>query len=130
MAQIALPDAGGKRRTSFIVFEYARRCDPIFSFAEITGSRLGKPIGQSVLNGAKIGVVVNGKFHTWHAAMTSYNNGYEAGFGITNELFEVLTGRVESLVYVKPDGERVPLPSGGFTQAVLTAFDTCAQRFR
>lgn len=130
IAQVALADSGAKRRSSFIAFEYERRCDPIFSFAEITGNRLGKPVGQSVLNGTKIGIVVNGKFHTWHAAMTRYDNGYEVGFGITNELFDLLTGKVESLVYVTPDGERVSMPTAGFRQAIQTAFDTCAKRFR
>ena len=130
IAQVALADSGAKRRSSFIAFEYARRCDPIFSFAEITGSGLGKPVGQSVLSGTRIGVVVNGKFHTWNAAMTKYDNGYEAGFGITNELFELLTGKLDSLVYVTPDGERVSVPTNGFRKAVQSAFDSCASRFR
>jgi len=130
IAQVALVNSGAKRRTSFIAFEYARRCDPIFSFAEIAGARLGAPVSQSVLSGSKIGVIVNGKFHTWHAATTKYDNGYEAGFGITNELFELLTGRVDSLTYVTPEGERVQMPTAGFRQAVQSAFETCAKRFK
>lgn len=130
IAQVALTDSGAKRRSSFIAFEYARRCDPIFLFAEITGSRLGKPVGQSVISGTKIGVIVNGRFHTWHAAMTKYDNGYEVGFGITNNLFELLTGRVDSLIYVTPGGEQVLMPTTGFRQAVQSAFDTCVKRFR
>lgn len=130
VAQVALPNSGIKRRSSFIAFEYARKCDPIFSFAEITGSRLGAAVSQSLLNGTKIGVVVNGKFWTWNAATTKYNNGYEAGFGITNELFDAITGKVDSLVYVTPDGERVQMPTAGFRQAVQSAFDTCAKRFK
>lgn len=130
IAQVALASSGGKQRTSFIVFEYARNCDPIFSFAEFTGSRLGPAVSQSVLNGTKIGVVVNGQFHTWHAAMTTYGNGYEVGFGIPNELFNLLRGQVYSLVYVTPDGERIPMPVGGFGYAVQSALDTCAERFR
>ena len=130
IAQVALADSGTKRRSAFIAFEYARKCDPIFSFVEITGSRLGTAVRQSVLSGSKIGVLVNGRFHTWNAATTRYENGYEAGFGITSELFDVLTGTVDSLVYVTPDGERVPMPTDGFRQAVELAFDTCAKRFR
>ena len=130
VAQVALADSGTKRRTSFVAFEYARKCDPIFSFAEITGSRLGKPLGLTALSGTKIGVIVNGKFHTWNAAMTKYDNGYEAGFGITNDFFDVLTGKVESLFYVTPDGERVAMPISGFRQAIQSAFDACAKRFR
>lgn len=130
IAQVVLKDAGAKRRTSFIAFEYARKCDPIFSFIEITGQRLGNPIGQSILNGSKIGAVVNGQFHTWHAATTKYDNGYEAGFGVTNELFYAFTGKVSSLVYVTPDGERIAMPTTGFSQAVQSAFDICAKRFK
>jgi hypothetical protein len=130
IAQVALKDSSTKRRTSFIAFEYARKCDPIFSFVEIAGQRLGNPIGQSVLTGTKIGVVVNGKFHTWHAATTKYDNGYEAGFGVTNELFDSLTGKVSSLSYVTPDGERIAMPTSGFSQAVQSAFDICAKRFK
>ena len=130
IAQVALKDSGTKSRTSFIAFEYARKCDPIFSFVEITGQRLGNPIGQSVLSGTKIGVVVNGKFNTWHAATTKYDNGYEAGFGVTNELFKSLTGKVSSLSYVTPDGERVAMPTSGLSQAVQSAFDICAKRFK
>lgn len=130
IAQVALADSGAKRRSSFVAFEYARRCDPIFSFAEITGTRLGKAVGQSLLNGTKIGVVINGKFYTGNAATTKYDNGYEAGFGITNDLFEILAGKIESLVYVTPDGERVQMPTAGFRQAIQSAFDTCAKQFR
>ena len=130
IAQVALADSGVKRRSSFIAFEYARKCDPIFSFAEITGSRLGTAVSQSVLNGSKIGVLVDGRFHTWTAAMTKYDNGFEVGFGITNDLFELLTGKVETLAYVTPDGERVSMPTSGFRQAVQSAFDLCAKRFR
>jgi hypothetical protein len=128
IAQVALANSGAKHRTSFIAFEYARKCDPIFSFAEITGSRLGAPVGQTVLTGTKIGVVINGNFHTWHAAMTKYDNGYEAGFGITNDLFDLLVGKVDSLVFVTPDGERIPMPTNGLRQSVQAAFDTCAKR--
>ena len=130
IAQIALADSGVKHRTSFIAFEYSRKCDPVFSFVEITGSRLGNPVDQTVLNGTKIGVLVNGKFWAWSAAMTKYDNGYEAGFGVTSELFDVLTGRVDSLVYVTPNGEQVSMPTVGLRQAVQSAFDTCAKRFK
>jgi hypothetical protein len=130
IAQVSLKDSSTKHRTSFIAFEYAKKCDPVFSFIEIAGQRLGNPIGQSVLTGTKIGVVVDGKFHTSHAATTKYDNGYEAGFGVTNELFESLKGKVSSLSYVTPDGERISIPTSGFTQAVQSAFDICARRFK
>lgn len=130
VAQVALPDSGNKRRTAFIAFEFARGCDPIFSFVEITGSRLGTPISQSVLKGSKIGVLLNGEFHTWHAAMTKYDNGYEAGFGVTNELLLQFLVNLDSLVYVTPGGERIPLPTAGFRQAIQSAIDVCRKRVK
>lgn len=130
VAQVEVPNVGTKRRGALVAFEYARRCDPIFSFAEIAGAKLGKPVGQSVLTGTKIGVVVNGKFYTWHAAISRYDNGWEAGFGVTNELYDVLKAKVDSLVYVTPDGEQVSLPIAGFRQALQSAFEACARRFK
>lgn len=128
IAQVALPDAANKRRTAFLAFEYARRCDPIFSFAEITGNRLGTPISQSMLNDSKIGVMLNGKFYTWHAAMTKYDNGYEAGFGVTNEVLLQLLVNLDSLEYVTPSGERVRMPTTGFRESVQSAIDVCRKR--
>ncbi len=98
VAQVALPDAGIKRRTAFIVFEYARQCDPIFSFAEITGSR------------------------------PKYDNGYEAGFGVTNDLLLQFLVNLDSLEYVTPSGERVRLPTTGFRESVQSAIDYCRKR--
>ena len=128
VAQVALPDAGIKRRTAFIVFEYARQCDPIFSFAEITGSRLSTAISQSVLKDSRIGVLLNGKFNTWHAAITKYDNGYEAGFGVTNDLLLQFLVNLDSLEYVTPSGERVRLPTTGFRESVQSAIDYCRKR--
>ena len=130
IAQVALPDSGNRRRTAFIAFEFARSCDPIFSFAEITGSKFGTPVSQAVLKDSKIGVLLNGKFYTWHAAMTKYDNGYEAGFGVTNELLLQFLINLESLVYVTPVGERVSLPTTGFRQAVQSAIDVCRKRVK
>ena len=127
-AQIDLGVSNGKGRASIVAFEYARQCDPMFSFIETTGTVLGAPTSQSVLTGTKIGVVVNGQFYTWHAAVTKYENGYEAAFGITNELFDRLVGKVDSLIYVTPKGERVSLPTNGFLQSIQSALDNCAKK--
>lgn len=130
LAQVDLPWAEGRRRAAFIVFEYDRRCDPIFSFAEISGRELGSPITQSRLGGSKIGIVVNGTFYTWHAAQTIYDNGYEAGFGVPNDLVQKLLHRVSTLVYVTPSGARVPLPTANFTEAFREAAEVCGKRLK
>lgn len=130
LVQVGLPNSFDKRRAVFVAFEYARRCDPVFSFVEIKGQSLGRPLTQKILRETQTGVLVNGKFHTWHAAMTSYENGYESGFGITNDLFDLLTGNPETLVYVIPDGEKLSLPTVGFRQGLLEALQICSARVR
>jgi hypothetical protein len=113
-----------------VVFEYARRCDPIFSIIEVTGSKLGAPVSQYALRDSKIGILLNGRFYTWHAAMTKYANGYEAGFGVTNDLLLQLLIDVDTLVFVTPSGERVPLPTTGLRDAIQGAVDVCKKRVK
>lgn len=130
LAQVDLPWVEGRRRVALIAFEYARRCDPIFSFGEFSGRKPGSPITQSRLGGSKIGVIVNGDFYTWHAGQTIYDNGYEAGFGVPNDLVEQLLGRVNTLVYVTPSGERVPLPTANFIEAFREAVEVCRRKVK
>ena len=126
--QTDLPDAKGKRRIVFVAVEYARQCDPIFSYTEITGNGLGTPMSQALLRDTRIGVVLNGKFYTWHAAKTTYSNGYEAGFGVPNELLLQLLTNVDSLAYVTPPGEAIPLPTTNFQQTLQAAINVCRKR--
>ncbi len=121
VAGVPLPSAGGKQRIAIVAFEYERRCDPVFSIIEMTGPKLGQPLAQTVLAGSKIGIVLNGKFHTWHAATRKYANGYEAGFGVTNDVFAKLTGDVGSLTFVAPEGDHYPLPIAGLRQSLQGA---------
>lgn len=130
VAQVALPDVKGKRRTAFVAVEYARTCDPIFSFIEITGRTLGAPVSQSVLKDSKIGIVLNGEFYTWHAARTNYANGYEAGFGIPNDLALQLLTNVDSLEFVTPSGEKIRLPSENFSKVFQSAIEFCRKRVK
>ena len=125
LVQTDLPDAKGKRRTVFVAVEYARQCDPIFSYTEVTGNALGAPTSQAILKDTKIGGVLNGKFYTWHAARTTYVNGYEAGFGVPNELLLQLLTNVDSLAYITPPGESIPLPTANFQQALQAAINVC-----
>lgn len=130
LAQIDLPGAAGKSRVALIVFEYARRCDPIFSFGEFAGSRPGTPKSQSRLNDSKIGVVLNGRFYTWHAAQTIYDNGYEAGFGMPNDLVMEMLLKVTSLEYVTPSGERIALATTNLDRTFREALDHCRNRVK
>ena len=128
IAQLDLADARGKRRGVLIAFEYARRCYPVFSFIELVGSRPGTPMSKSVLTGSKIGILLNGTFYTWHAAQIFYDNGYEAGFGMPNDLVLKMLLKIDTLEYVTPTGERIPLSTRNFDTALREAFDVCKKR--
>ncbi len=127
LIQVDIPSYKGKNRVVFIAFEYVRRCDPIFSFAEIEGRSFGRPISKKVLKNSKIGIVVNGSFHTSNAALVTYDNGYEAGFGIPNSLVLQLLVALDSLSYVAPSGDVIPLPKKDFKKSFLEAIEFCRQ---
>lgn len=128
--QVDLPDLKGKRRAVFVAFEYARNCDPLFSYLEIVGNQIGTAKSQTVLKDSKIGIILNGTFHTWHAAITNYNNGFEVAFGVQNELALQLLTNVNSIAYVTPSGERIPLPTADFSRSFQTAIESCRKRLR
>ena len=62
--------------------------------------------------------------------MTKYDNGYEAGFGVTNDLLLQFLANLDSLAFVTPLGERVPLPTAGLRQAVQAAIDVCRKQVK
>jgi len=130
LAQLELPQREGNTRIVFVSFEYARQCDPIFSIAELTGYRLGNPITRDVLRNSRLGVYFNGTFQTSDAALIIYDNGYEAGFSISNELLLGFLTNLDSMSFVTPNGERIPLPKPGFREAMYTAMDVCRSRMR
>lgn len=130
LMQLDLPNSNGKRRGVIVAFEYARRCDPIFSYLEMTGDRLGIPKSQAVLTGSKTAVILNGVTYTGHAAQTTYDNGYEAGFGMPNDLVVRLLLKIDSMAYVTPAGDHVSLSTNNFDQAFREAIEICAKRMK
>lgn len=127
LIQVDIPSQDGKKRAVFIAFEYARKCDPIFSYAEIKGRSFGRPISKKVLKNSKIGLVVNGNFHTSNAGLVTYDNGYEAGFGMPNSLVLQLLVALDSFSYVAPSGDVIPLPRKDFKKSFLEAIELCRQ---
>jgi len=97
---------------------------------EITGNALGRPTSQTVLNGTRLGLILNGNFYTSNAAKTVYNNGYEAAFSIENNLLLQLLTNVDSLIYVTPSGEKIPLATGNFQVGLQSAINACRVRIK
>lgn len=128
VAMVRLP-GGGKTRVSMIAFEYLRRCDPIFSYAEFEGNRFGAPIGQERAPSA--GGSVNGKRYSGPAAKTTYSNGFEIGFAVPNDMaMSLVFDDVRSLTFVTPTGAEVAVPTGGLKNAVDAALEHCTSRVK
>lgn len=128
IAVVQLPNVG-KSRVAMISFEYTRKCQPIFSFAEFDGTSFGTPISQHRLPSA--GGSVNGKSYSGPAVQTVYNNGYEIGFGIPQAMATTLfLESVRRLTFSTPSGQEIPVPSGGMKSALDAALAHCLNRSR
>ena len=49
---------------------------------------------------------------------------------VPNDLVQQLLSRVNTLAYVTPSGERVPLPTANFSEAFREAADICRKKVR
>lgn len=126
VAVVRIP-GGAKTRVSMLAFEYVRKCDPIFSYAEFDGNRFGTPIAQERLDSA--GAIVNGKRFNGPAAKTTYTNGYEVGFAAPNDMaMTVVFEDVRSLSFLLPSGGEVAVPTMGLKKAVDAALEHCTNR--
>ena len=123
---VQLPDASGKSRLSMIVFEYARKCDPLFSYVEMIGRKFGTPEKQSLLPPSSIGGRVNGKYYTGRAAATIYSNGLEVGFGMPDEMaFAIAFDEIKTLSFITPAGKEMSIPTNGLRSAIDAALEVC-----
>lgn len=131
VALIELPSDGGKSRLAMIAFEYARKCDPLFTYVEMHGRKLGTPEKQSRLPPSSIGGSINGKRYSGSsaAAITVYSNGIEVGFGMPDDMAMTLAFEaVNSISFTTPAGKEIPLPIAGLKKAIESAVDTCTQK--
>lgn len=114
------------RGAVFIVFEYARNCDPMMSKLTHTSRALGRPITKQAIQPQMVYLLIDGRPYTWFGGEIVYENGREVAVGLVNEIFfELLTGRVSTLNFVDVDGESVSVPTSNFSRAVGQAFEAC-----
>ncbi|MFS4515347.1 hypothetical protein ACMFLR_15945 [Delftia tsuruhatensis] len=114
---------------AMITFEYARKCDPMLVFVELEGSKYGTPLKQMILPPSKIGGIVNGKFYTGTAAVTSYSNGVEVGFSMPDPMAHAIAfDEVKSMTFVTPTGAKHELSTKGLRPAVNGALDVCVSK--
>lgn len=131
VARVELPLESGKSRLAMIAFEYARKCDPLFTYVEMRGRKFGTPEKQSKLPPSSIGGSINGKRYSGSsaAAATIYSNGIEVGFGMPDDMAMSLAfDAINSISFTTPAGKEIPLPIAGLKKAVETALDICTQK--
>lgn len=131
VARVELPSEGGKSRLAMIAFEYARKCDPLFTYVEMQGKRFGAPEKQSRLPPSSIGGTINGKRYSGSsaAAITLYSNGVEVGFGMPSDMAMTLAfDAVSSISFITPTGKEIPLPIAGLKKSIESALDTCTSK--
>lgn len=131
LAYVRMGSSGNLHTSIFIVFEYKRQCDPIFSYMEFSspiGAPLGAPTNAYRIDNSNVGVIHNGTFYTWYTAKIHYSKGFEVGFGVTLELWKALTGPTTSLSYVREDRKQFQLPISGLREKLLQAMNYCLQR--
>jgi hypothetical protein len=118
------------RTTFIIVFEYARRCEPIFSMiaVRVNGRGMGSLLDQKALKSGSINLKVDGSAYTWHGALAVYQRADEFAIGVTNKLYRKLINNVRSLRFIKPNGSNYDVPTKGLSQAVITATNACITR--
>lgn len=131
VARVELPSENGKSRLALIAFEYARKCDPLFTYVEMQGRKFGVPEKQSRLPPSSIGGAINGKRYSGSAAsaITVYSNGIEVGFSMTDEMAMALAfDAINSISFTTPAGKEIPLPTTGLKKAVESALDACTKK--
>lgn len=129
VAMVELPKESENSRLSMIAFEFARKCDPIFSYIEMKGRKFGAPEKQTRLPKTSIGSRVNGKHYTGVAVATIYSNGIEVGFGVPDEMaFAIAFDEIRSLSFITPAGKEISVTTKGFRSAVDAALNVCTSR--
>lgn len=124
-----LSAVAGKSRLLMITFELARKCDPMFVYVELAGSKYGTASRQERLSNTRIGGRVNGISYTGPAVKTTYSNGFEAGFAMPDQMALVIAFEsVKSLAFVTPDGQTIALPTQGLRPAVDKAIESCTNK--
>ncbi len=129
VAVFDLPSEGGKNRVAMFAYEYLRRCEPLFTYAEIRGRSFGAGEKQMALPSGRAFGNVNGTRYTGPGAVSVYANAVEVGFGMPNDMALAVTfGKVTSLSFVTPSGKEVPIPTRGLVEAAGAAFEACAKK--
>lgn len=129
VAVVDLPTEGGNTRVAMLAYEYKRRCEPLFTYAEIKGRKFGAGEKQMALPSGHAFGNVNGTRYTGPGAISVYANAVEVGFGMPNDMTLAVTfGKVTSLSFVTPSGKEVLIPTRGLAEAAGAAFEACAQK--
>lgn len=88
-------------REFWVVFEFDRRCEPIFSSIEMKGRAFGSFLRQEGFPPQKVFLSVNGERYTWHGVYAEYSGGTEIGLGLTQAAWSALLSNPRTISFTE-----------------------------
>jgi hypothetical protein len=132
MALVHIGKIKSKKISFAVIYEYERRCDPIFSMFSINANNadLGFNIFQIAVAPKNFLLIIDGHRYTWHSAHAQYENGTELSIAITNEAFNLLAQNPRSLTFSFLSKDAYIIPTKNFSRSLIDAFKICKKNFR
>jgi hypothetical protein len=127
IARVDLPDRVASR-SFMVIFEYKRRCDPLFSYVSFRGGTLGRLLRIQPVPLGVFSVDVDGVAHTWHGAVAEYQLATEKSVGITKLMWESLLASPRYVSFLERDSVALMVPVLGLGSAVKGAADSCLRK--
>lgn len=121
------------QRNFLVVFEYLKKCEPIFSSVEPYERYLGEFLSIEPFPPELVFLTINGQRYTWHGAVTEYSGAREIGIGITQQAWNALLANPKTITFTEQSGEvfEVPigrLPNGDISKILRQAADLCLKQ--
>lgn len=123
------------RREFLVVFEYLKKCEPIFASVEPYERYLGEFLSIEPFSPQLVFLTINEQRYTWHGVVTEYSGAHEIGIGITQQAWNALLANPETITFTEQSGEvfEVPvgwLPNGNISKILRQAADLCLKQIR
>lgn len=129
IARVDIP-FGLNSRSYMVIFEYKRKCEPLFASltTKISSSRLGRVIQRRAVNPAVYFLTINGVRHTWHGAVTDYQNASEVAIGLTQQAWDSLLSGPSNIFFIEGDAGIYNVPLLGIDSAIKSASQVCLSK--
>jgi hypothetical protein len=128
-AAVARVDIRDSTSRSFsVIFEYERKCDPIFSMFIFRGSELGVMTERHALPPNRLSLRINDVNYSWYGMRALYTQSTELGVGVNRDAWNALLNDPRSVAFVDAEGKAHDVPLSGMGRALRHAAEACARR--